>query len=48
MGVGYMDVMEALLFYRNATKIFLPIFDFKKKYFIPQNINQSKNIYYIY
>jgi hypothetical protein len=28
-GVRYMDVVEALLPYRNATKIFLPIFDFK-------------------
>jgi hypothetical protein len=29
-GIGYMDVVEALLPYRNATKIFLPIFDFEK------------------
>jgi hypothetical protein len=38
--------MEALLPYRNATKIFLPIFHFekKKKHFILQNINQSKSI----
>jgi hypothetical protein len=40
-----MDVVEALLPYRNATKIFLPIFDFEK-YFVLQNINQSKNMYY--
>jgi hypothetical protein len=26
-GVGYMDVVEALLPYRNATKTFLTIFD---------------------
>jgi hypothetical protein len=25
-----MDVVEALLHYKNATKIFLPIFDFEK------------------
>jgi hypothetical protein len=35
-GVGYMDVVEALLPYRNATKIFLLI---SKKCFILQNIN---------
>jgi hypothetical protein len=35
-GVGYMDVLEALLPYRNATNIFLQI---KKKCFILQNIN---------
>jgi hypothetical protein len=29
-GVGYMDVVGALLPYRNATKIFLPIFDLEK------------------
>jgi hypothetical protein len=28
--VGYMDVVEALLPYRNATKIFLPLFDLEK------------------
>jgi hypothetical protein len=35
-GVGYMDVVEALLPYRNATNIFLPI---SKQIFILQNIN---------
>jgi hypothetical protein len=29
-GVRYMDVVEALLPYRNATKTFLPIFDLVK------------------
>jgi hypothetical protein len=29
-GVGYMDVVEALLPYRNATKTFLPIFHLEK------------------
>jgi hypothetical protein len=32
-GVGYMDVVEALLPYKNATKIFLPIFDFEKIFY---------------
>jgi hypothetical protein len=36
----------SLLPCRNATTIFLPIF-YLKKNFILQNINQSKNIYYI-
>jgi hypothetical protein len=35
-GVRYMDVVEALLPYRNATNIFLQI---SKKNFILQNIN---------
>jgi hypothetical protein len=35
-GVGYRDVVEALLPYRNATNIFLQI---SKKGFILQNIN---------
>jgi hypothetical protein len=43
-GVGYKDVVETLLSNRNATKMFLPFST--KKYFILQNINQSKNIYY--
>jgi hypothetical protein len=47
MGVGYMDVVEALLPYRNATKIVLPIFDLEKIYVIPQNVNQSKNLSFI-
>jgi hypothetical protein len=47
-GVGYMDVAYALLPYRNATKIFVAIFDLEKKYFILQNINQSKNIHVYY
>jgi hypothetical protein len=34
-GVGYVDVVEALLPYRNATNIFLQI---SKKCFILQNI----------
>jgi hypothetical protein len=29
-GIGNMDVVEALLPYRNATKIFLSIFDLEK------------------
>jgi hypothetical protein len=29
-GVGYMDVREALLPYRTATKTLLPIFDLEK------------------
>jgi hypothetical protein len=29
-GVGYIDVVEALFLYRNATKIVLPLFDIKK------------------
>jgi hypothetical protein len=29
-GMGYMDVVEALLPHRNVSKIFLPIFDFEK------------------
>jgi hypothetical protein len=29
-GIGYMDVVEIVLPYGNATKIFLPIFYFKK------------------
>jgi hypothetical protein len=45
--VGWVwDVVEALLPYRYATKIFLPIFDLEKNV-IPQNINQSKNMYFI-
>jgi hypothetical protein len=28
-GVGYMDVVEALLLYKNVTKIFLPISEFQ-------------------
>jgi hypothetical protein len=34
--VGYMDLVEVLLPYRNATNTFLQI---SKKYFILQNIN---------
>jgi hypothetical protein len=45
-GVGYMDVVEALLPYRNASKYFCH-FSISEKYFMLQNINQSKNIYYI-
>jgi hypothetical protein len=29
-GLGYMDVVEALLPYRNTAKTFLPIFDLEK------------------
>jgi hypothetical protein len=40
-----MDVVEALLPYRNATKAFLPIFD-PEKYFLLENINQRTYITY--
>jgi hypothetical protein len=29
-GVGYMDGVETLISYRNATKMFLPIFDLEE------------------
>jgi hypothetical protein len=45
-GVGYMDVVEALLPIEMQQKYFCQ-FLILKKYFIHQNINQSKNIYYI-
>jgi hypothetical protein len=45
-GVGYKDVVEAVLPCQMQPKYFCQ-FSISKKYFILQNINQSKNIYYI-
>jgi hypothetical protein len=46
-GVGYMDVVEALLpcFPIEMQPKCLCQFSISKKYFILKNINQSKNIY---
>jgi hypothetical protein len=45
--VGYMDVVEPFLPYRNATKTFLPIFDLEKIFNSSNQSNQSKYIHYI-
>jgi hypothetical protein len=45
-GVGYMDVVEALLPYGNDNQSISASFRSRKKYFMLQNITQSKNIYY--
>jgi hypothetical protein len=43
-GVGYTDVVEAFLPYRNAIKMFLPIFDLKKISYFKILISLRKNM----
>jgi hypothetical protein len=43
-GAGYMDVVEVSLPYRNATKIFMSIFDFEKYFILQILINQRTYI----